>query len=327
MQDRSASETSKGTSGRPAKIPKSSSSSPPPQPPTTRKQRIGSAISVSREWAARQYDLLLPKVSILAKFIAPIVSTILWLLTIVLGVYLERFYEDYLSTGTIFDWDLMRRNWFLIPIGVVMMILYLIRRTFNHKARRTKQLQDALEWFSEDMGFHKNPDHDVRCTIWAPVGRPKADSTVRMRQLVNYEPRVSPVGHGNTARYKRNGARGRITRVSRHKDGYESPIGILGKTALLCINNNDPVTFIETIDDGVDFQERMIDNWNFSPREAKELSQDRRSYLTISLMDHNRSALLAVLYCDSRNPEALTEDVGNEATKYLPYLGRIITSP
>lgn len=327
MRHRTASETSNVSSRRPAKAPEAGLSPAPPKTPTNHRHRIAETFSAIKEWVDRQYDLLLPRVSIISNFIAPAASIGLWILQITFGVYLGLFLTDYQATSTIFDWDLMRRNWLLIPIGFAMTILYIVRRSAHHRARRTKQLQDALEWFSEDMGFHENPEHDVRCTIWAPAGRPNPRSTIRMRQLVYYEPRMSAVANGDSPRYKRNGLPGRIMRVSRNKGGFELPIGILGKTAFDSIYNKKAETNVENIPDGVNFQERMIDNWNFSALEAKELSQDRRSYLTISLTDQNRSTLLAVVYCDSRDPTALTEKIGNAANKHLPYLARIITSP
>lgn len=316
------------TAGPPAGTTRPTSGPRTPQAPRSpAKGRLATILSTLKEWLNRRYDLVLPEISRLSIFVAPVASIALWIAQITFGVSLGRLINEYANSRVQFDWQQSLRNSGLILFGLIMLIAYVVTRTTGHRARRTKQLQDALVWFSQDMKFRRKPEQDTRCTIWAPVGRPNSESTVRMRQLVYYEPRMSEVAEEGSPSYRRNGPPGRITRISRHKDGLERPIGILGKTAFESIYNRLPQMYVETIPDGVDFQKRMVENWNFTPAEARVLSQDRRSYLAISIPDQNSSALLGVLYCDSRDPTALNRKVGDKAAKYLPHIARIITSP
>lgn len=279
-----------------------------------------------RELIDRQWDLALPRLSRLQLALGPVPSAAFWLTQVFLGAIIGSFIKDLAAKHTLWDWDIVRDHWLVIPVLVIMIPAYLTRRTTDHKARRTQQLQDALSWFSEEMGFGNLPGQDIRCTIWTPTTTRVDKTPIRMRQLVNYEPPMSQIPDALSSRYRKNGPLGRISRVSRTVDGVQCPIGILGKAAFQGIYNRIAGTYVEIIPDAVDFQTRMIENWNFTRAEAEALTQDRRSYIAICLMDHNQSRFLAVLYCDSRDPAALALQVADKAAKHLPYIARIITS-
>jgi len=213
--------------------------------------------------------------------------------------------------------------WPALPlVGLYALVLYW-HRYYNYKARHADRLHVFLRHFYEDMCFGKQPEADIRCTIWTPIGRIRDKGPIKLVQVTDYVPRVSGIQRGI---FRRNGRAWRVFTVARMAPGGEiRTIGILGLCAFRSLQEMHPEICREEVPADVDFEVYMTSNWHFTRRQAKRLTHDRRSYMCISLMDRGNTDLLGVLYCDSRQIGVFTSELAKRAEEHLPRFARLLT--
>jgi len=248
-----------------------------------------------------------------------------YLIPFILGAMGEDLIQHSLTNDNLaklLDLGFWRQYWFSIPLFGLFILGLIWRNRDQYTDIHLDRIYYALRWFSMDMGFQSKKNADIRCTIWVPVETQKDNSPIRLKQIVDYVPQKSVLSKHN---FRINKQAGRIFPVSHFEGSVEQPIGILGYCAVDSVRKNDPGIYVEKIPEGIDFVEYMVENWNFSERKAIKLTLDRRSYLCLAMMDTSNSRLLGVIYCDSRDPEALTKEVGENGKGYLPYFAQLLT--
>jgi hypothetical protein len=222
------------------------------------------------------------------------------------------------------------RSDFWVSLGLIALftlLAYFVYRSAAHSRDRAKikaQLNLALRMFYDLMEFDQNEDETrIRCTLWAPVHFfdlaeriPRLNEIV-MYQVVDYYP--SGARTESKAAGRHYGEANRVFRTGKKAGDEIKCVGIVGLTVFDTIIDRKPDVHIETIPRDVTFIKYMTENWNFSEKQARKLTQDRRSYMCIPFMNRANSELLGLLYCDSRSDSLFTEEVGTKAEQFLPY--------
>ena len=215
-----------------------------------------------------------------------------------------------------------------IILSIVLLIISKIKRKRNKLRDRLVLLNLTLRWLYEDLGFDKFDDrkkrrYDLRCTIWSPIRSSNDYKNMVIEQVADYCPNLSnsPSIHGNKV-YKSNGRRRKIGRTDK-LDGF-IPIGLVGKTVMLALNNKQPKPQFLSLEKNADFIKEMVDVWHFLPYEAKKLTTDRRSYYCYPIMPQTRDDILALLYIDSKQPNAFKIKAGRETILEQEVIDRYI---
>ena len=219
----------------------------------------------------------------------------------------------------VFPSFLRENKCYIIGIFVLSLALFLIWLTKREISKRKNKLilsNLTLRWLFEDLDLDKMDekkriDYDYRCTIWTPVRSSDDYKKMVIEQVADYCPNVSNSTsiHGNKV-YKSNGRRRKVGRVD--KNGEFIPIGLVGETVRFALNNHKPEPKVVNINGDVDFINEMINKWNFLPYEAKKLTNDRRSYYCYPIMPRTCDDILALLYIDSKQPNAFTNKAGRD---------------
>lgn len=204
----------------------------------------------------------------------------------------------------------------LFVSSVILIVLWLTKREFSRRKNKLALSNLILRWLFEDLGFNrldeeKQRKYDFRCTLWSPVDYSNDLKKMVITQIADYCPNVSnsPSIHGNKV-YKSSGRRRKVGRID--KNGEFVPIGLVGETIRFALNNHKPEPKIVHINDNVDFINEMVNKWNFLPYEAKKLTNDRRSYYCYPIMPRTCDDILALLYIDSKQPDAFTNKAGRD---------------
>lgn len=167
--------------------------------------------------------------------------------------------------------------WVLPPIAAYLLLdLYEYGDSITEKQRLVKAQLLVLSR-SLDVGH----EHHLRCTYHVPAWRG------RLRQAFDYV----PFGGGGGRLFPRN--KGIIGVVFGLKD-----------------------TRVENFATNAEYQQRMLDTYNYSAEELGRITADRRSYLCIPLTDENLS-VLGLIYFDAaientfqlNPPNSLTQSI------------------
>ncbi len=223
------------------------------------------------------------------------------------------------------------RKCLIIIFILLTILLYIVDKAIRERNRikdRINLLNLTLRWVYEDLGFdkfenEKKLDYDLRCTLWSPIKYSKDPKNMVIEQIADYCPSVSHSLsiHGNKV-YKSNGRRRKVTRID--KNGELLQVGLVGKTVFFALNNRKPAQQVGYIEEGADFIEEMENVWHFSPYEAKRLTNDRRSYYCYPIMPRTCDDILALLYIDSKHPNAFTNEEGKDILIDQEVLNRYI---
>lgn len=176
--------------------------------------------------------------------------------------------------------------WFTLCCFVVVLVNW--RPRYNQKA-----LEATLRILYDRLGFTEGDD--VRFCLWVPA---KRDG---LRQVTNYVP--GKHGGANRTLSARVGVVGQAYRKGR------TVVEILGREdfALASV-----------------FQSHHVEQWGYRPEEAQKLTQDRRAYLACPVRGA-KGEIIAMLYCDTRNPEAFRSDDLTERVEQLtPFVSQIL---
>jgi hypothetical protein len=226
-------------------------------------------------------------------------------------------------------WALLRQRalfLFIITVGIAVGAIW--QRAHNYTSRHADRLYHALKWFYISLELGKDESADIRCTIWAPVGRHNDDHAIQLEQVVDYMPRLGGVA---PRKLSQNGQAGRRFRVARRDNKDILPVGILGRCAVDSVRKQVPQIQVEyllsnDLNDPAAFMKLMVSKWNFHERQARRLTVDRRAYMCLSMMDASRSHLLGILYIDSCKADALPTQLGEKAQSYLPGFAELLTN-
>lgn len=129
---------------------------------------------------------------------------------------------------------------------------------------------------------------DIRCTIWMPC-RFKKET---LKQILHY----IPAGYG----------KGRKLHQSK---------GIVGR----CFREKRILS--EHLEQDKDFKKYMVENWGFTVKDAEQLSLDRRSYMSLPILNKDRDSVLGVVYFDSDKLDEFEPEIANIVELFLPILG------
>jgi hypothetical protein len=274
---------------------------------------------------------------ILKKLHIPITG-LRWFLTAIapvsVGVYFEVLLGKYISQGigkliqtvpTMRISDILP-HWPFFLAGVLYLWSLFLQVHKKDRDIRRETLSVVLYWLYSDSGLGENPEADIRCTLWTPRKSDTKPEMLRLEQVVDYEPRMSQRTKTKRNKYRKHKEYGRTMRVARMKGDEVQSIGLIGKCVIDSFQNRKPSIIVERLDEDVDFVDEMTNGWNFTKAEAKRLTQDRRSYIAMALMDTWGTDLLAILYLDSRLPDSLSRELAMEVQKFLPRVGRILTA-
>lgn len=256
-------------------------------------------------------------------------NLLFFLSPIILGAYLDVLIVGLINQQIrVSSYSEIVRFWPILLTLVIYLILIRISKRVKNYEMRLDQLYLALKWMYEDLQLDKNGNSDIRCTLWTPVDSTKSFEKVRLKQIVNYVPKVSRLTYTSN-KYRKNKCSGRIRRIARldkvsiSEDNYQS-IGLVGKCYVDSKREQEAKMQIEQIGDGENFVDYMVENWNFLPFEATRLTQDRRSYLSVALMNSSKSDILGILFFDSSSQYTFNKHIGNKIQKYLPRIAKLL---
>jgi hypothetical protein len=263
-----------------------------------------------------------------------ILTIIRWILIIVLpvifGGYGSVVFEKYLKQEISFSIPelLTPQSLHILWPCILLLFLMIIGQVWRFQGTKRvfkeRLLYYALCWLYHDLGFENNNEADIRCTIWTPLNSKLPIEKIRLLQLVNYWPayeKQEKVSH----HYRLNKRRGRIRKAARLEEGGVKPIGIIGLNILKSQRDHNGYIIRVTLDKSVSFIDQMIDTWNFTNAEAKRLTQDRLSYMSIALMNSGKTDILGIIFFDSKVPDLFTEQVEENIKVYVPRIAELLT--
>ena len=246
-----------------------------------------------------------------------------------IGVYgkiaIEKQLTGKFDLATILDLRLIEflGFWPLFLASLLWFLGTLWRIDNNRKDISHDRVYHVLWWMYQDLGFYNNKEADIRCTLWTPKKSTSNYEKLRLIQLVDYVPDLE-ISSNRQNVFRRNMSRGRVRMVARKKNKDIEPIGIVGKCAVESIRDNNAYILMENISDDKNFIDRMINIWHFTKTEAKKLTQDRKSYICISLMTSNHKDLLGLIYMDSNQENIFNDKIVNEIQEYLPRISEVL---
>jgi hypothetical protein len=253
-----------------------------------------------------------------------------WILITLIPIIFGLFLEDAVKqvSQNLDNLSIWLAQWPVIVVAFIYILVLLWQRYHNYQTRHTDRLYSALKWFYNEMKFADNVAADYRCTIWVPDGRHDNDPYIRLQQAVDYMPRFRSISPG---KYSENGRAGRIFRVSHKVNGSVQSVGILGRCAVKAINNHIAEIIGESlptasIPDKQAFHRYMEENWHFTRFHSSHLTDDRRAYKCLPMMDQGLTHLLGVLYIDARQEDSLPETLDARIEEYLPRFADLLTN-
>jgi len=256
-----------------------------------------------------------------------LITLLRWLLVTVLpiyfGAYLSVLLEKYIDGTLIITWVNIYHNWPFFASGLLFIIGLLWRIYISNRELRLERLYHSLRWFYDDMGFGKDVNADVRCTIWTPINSKVEPDKMKIVQLVDYVPKYGKSA-GLTYWYRINKHSGRIRKVAKAENGIVKPIGIAGRCVIQSARDNKPYIMYENLNASLSFSDCMMQVWNFTKAETRRLTQDRKSYLCIVLMDSGQTDILGIIFADSRQLNYFTQRIANKAENYLPRIAELL---
>jgi hypothetical protein len=254
-----------------------------------------------------------------------------FIMPILFGKFFAEAYKTFTTTTNMWSWNTWRPHWPIVPIICLWFFGYILKRYLVHITAKTEELYNALTWCCQDLETRKNLKKDIRCTIWLPLGfNIRSNRPTRLLQAIPYFPKESTLFKENGQKdidKQPNGSSLRTFRVAKKdkKNGRIKPIGILGLTVLDCLSGDEPTVNWESFDSRKVFLDYMIDNWNFSEFQAKRLTSNRKSYLSLPIVNTEKK-LLGILYFDSCRTRTFDSDFVSRIETYLPRFGYIITT-
>ncbi len=263
-----------------------------------------------------------------ASKVTKVPSTILrWLLVTVIPIYfgahLTVIIEKYIEGTLRFNLVTINNHWPFFVSGFLFSVGLIWKIHQGNRDLRLERLYHALRWFYEDLGFDKDPNADIRCTLWTPLNSKVEPDKMRIIQLVDYVPKYGQ-STGLTYWYRINKHSGRIRKIARVENGTAKPIGIAGKCIIESSIKRKPFIMYENLSPGMSFADCMTQVWNFTKAETKRLTQDRKSYICIVLMDSGQSDILGVIFADSRQLNTFTRRTAKKAESYLPRIAELL---
>jgi hypothetical protein len=244
---------------------------------------------------------------------------------IFIGAYLENIIQQFIAGKFIPRWQLIYIYWPLC-LAVVFYLIGTVWRIYNsNRDNRLDRVYFGLRWFYDDLGLDKNNEADIRCTLWTPLNSKVEPEKMKIVQLVNYYPRYGKE-QDYFNEYRINKHRGRVRKVAKKDQQKIKPIGIVGNCIFASLKNHNALIIIDNLDGKEDFQEYMITAWNYSKASAKRLTQDRRSYMCITLMESGETDILGVIFMDARTPNTFTERTIEMVQPYLPRIAEALTA-
>jgi len=250
-------------------------------------------------------------------------NVLAFIMPVIIGIVLKEAYNSisqlpnvWSVTGWVTHWPILLTLIVLFGIwGLGALQLHLL----GFQQSRADELFNASKWMCEDLFTKSEIESVVRCTVWVPVGTLTRTATNRLIQATDYFPMQSRLGITHT--YRKSGRRFRTYGVSKKGDS----VGILGFTALGCLNGAGQDSYAERLPANVDFVNHMVERWNFSRFKASRLTPDRKAYLCVPLLDGGERKLLGILYLDSNRPRTFSDEVVFAVLKHRPRFKRILT--
>ncbi len=263
----------------------------------------------------------------LTPFLNPVLTIIRWILIYffpaIMGSIGKEVYASIFKVSSFQEFILIERNQ-ILQLFILIGFFLLGVAWSRHESTLTYYeviVYSLLGWIYQDLGFADNRDYDVRCTIWVRHSPRKKPDIKRLKQLVDYYP---PRGEKLGRKFRPNKRSGRVFSVCRKIGDEELAIGILGYCTMASMNEQSAKIMHEEISEDVEFIEHMVTNWNFTERQARRLTQDRHSYMCLSIMTRDCSELMGIIYCDSVYRYAFPTEIDTKFEKYLPRVAKAL---
>ncbi|MBU0577232.1 hypothetical protein KJ742_03660 [Patescibacteria group bacterium] len=261
-------------------------------------------------------------------------SILIRLLTLIppifFGVKIEDFIDDIENKTFQFSVNYLKENWILIlSLSLFLLGIILKSKTVDRKIYILRTY-DAIRWLYHDIGLDSAglADSEIRCTIWTPQKSDTRIDKMKVIQLTDYFPILQKNYDEKhfTKKYRMNKYNGRIRRVLRkHKKNLE-PIGIVGSCIVNSMQSREAIIMTAEVTSGFSTKRYLKEKMNYSESEANRMTQDRKSYCGLTLMNRTKTDVLGVLFFDSSKKNIFSNQFLNRVEKYLPRIAEILVS-
>jgi len=220
------------------------------------------------------------------------------------------------------DWATYKICWYIVfPAATGLAGVALIRYG-RHSDQDQKPAYEAIKKIYE-LAKLESVSGDVRCTVWVPHRFNSRRIPTHMRQLTDYVPKVSRNTdvQGRLNKGRPNAPAGRTFRVYRGWTEY-FPVGIIGACALDAtakVNSGGGKSrvYVDQVPEGTTFAEYMVRQYNFRPRHAETMTQDRVAFMCFSMVNPVSKEFLGILYLDSNARGILGDETAAAVEKAI----------
>ena len=242
------------------------------------------------------------------------------------GAFLSQIIRNFISQNYIISLQFLIDQRQLIVLIVISTAIWVLgtrwRLDVKDNTFHTKIINLALKRLYKDLGFLGDKDRDVRCTIWTPIDSKTHIEKMKLLQVVDYYPRIQK-DHGSNTEFRKNHLKGRVRKAMRKVPGTKEKhwtFGLIGLCACESVENGKMFKYSLDLKETDDIVTILTGDWHYNKAEARRATQDRKSYLVISLMNAEESDLLGISLMDASKPGVFTGDITQKIEEALPHI-------